>query len=95
MSAYLVLDITVNDAQTYERYKQLAPPAIAAYGGQYRVRGGELEVLEGDWRPNRLVIVEFESVAKAKAFLASPEYAEALSLRHQAAISHAVVVEGL
>jgi uncharacterized protein (DUF1330 family) len=57
MPAYVVVEIAVHDAQTYERYKQLAPPAIAAYGGRYLARGGTTEALEGTWSPPRFVIL--------------------------------------
>jgi len=95
MTAYVILDITVNDPERYEDYKKLAPPAIEAYDGKYLARGGPMEILEGDWQPNRIVILEFESIEMAKNWINSPEYSEARALRHQTATSHAVVVEGL
>ena len=95
MSAYVVLDITVNDPDRYEDYKKLAPPTIEAYGGKYLARGGQMEILEGDWQPNRVVILEFDSIEMAKNWINSSEYSEARALRHQTATSHAVVVEGL
>ena len=95
MSAYVIVDITVTDPERYEDYKKLAPPAIAAYGGKYVVRGGKSEILEGNWEPNRIVILEFESTEKAKEFINSPEYREARALRHETASSNMIVVEGL
>ena len=95
MAAYVILDITVNDPAKYEDYKKLAPPAIEAYGGKYLARGGALEILEGDWQPNRVVILEFQSIEMAKKWINSPEYSDAKTLRHQTATSHAVVVDGL
>jgi uncharacterized protein (DUF1330 family) len=95
MPAYVVIDIEVHDAATYERYKQLAPPAIAAYGGRYLARGGETAVLEGNWQPKRLVILQFDSVARAKEWIDSPEYAEARALRQSCSTGNMVVVEGL
>jgi len=95
MAAYVILDITVNDPAKYEDYKKLAPPAIEAYGGKYLVRGGSMEILEGDWQPNRVVILEFQSIEMAKNWINSPEYSDALALRHQTATSHAIVVDGL
>jgi uncharacterized protein (DUF1330 family) len=56
MAAYVIVDIDVKDAAGYEEYKKLAPPSIAAYGGKYLVRGGNVEILEGDWSPKRFVI---------------------------------------
>ena len=95
MAAYVILDITVNDPAKYEDYKKLAPPAIESYGGKYLARGGALEILEGDWQPNRVVILEFQSIEMAKKWINSPEYSDAKALRHQTATSHAVVVDGL
>ncbi len=95
MSAYVIVDITVTDPERYEDYKKLAPPAIAAYGGKYVVRGGKSEKLEGNWEPNRIVILQFESTEKAKEFINSPEYREARALRHETASSNMIVVEGL
>ena len=95
MSAYVVVDIEVRDAATYERYKQLAPPSIAAYGGRYIVRGGRTDTLEGEWRPSRLVILEFPSLERARAWWESPAYAEAKALRHATASSEMVAVEGV
>ena len=95
MSAFVIADITVNDPERYEDYKKLAPPAIAAYGGKYLARGGKSEILEGNWEPNRIIILEFESLETAKKFINSPEYSEARALRHKTAASNMIVVEAL
>ena len=94
MRAYVIVDIQVTNPDGYEKYKQLAPAAVAAYGGKYLARGGRCESLEGGWQPQRLVILEFESLEKAKAWLNSPEYAPARQLRHKYANSRMIVVEG-
>ncbi|RPH63030.1 MAG: DUF1330 domain-containing protein [Chloroflexi bacterium] len=95
MTAYVIVDIEVTDPAGYEDYKKLAPAAVALYGGKYIARGGKNETLEGDWKPNRLVILEFDSVGQAKAWLNSPEYAPARALRHQYEKTNMVVVEGV
>ncbi len=95
MPAYVILDINVSDPDLFEEYKRLAPETIAAYGGKYLARGGKAEALEGDWTPNRIVILEFDSINTAKAWMDSPEYREARAMRHQAATSNAIVVEGI
>ena len=95
MSAYVIGDITVNDQERYEDYKKLAPPAIAAFGGKYLARGGKAEKLEGNWEPDRVVILEFESIEKAKEWLDSQEYRKARALRHKTASSNMIVVEAL
>jgi len=95
MPAYVIVDITVTDPVGYEEYKKLAPPAVAAYGGKYLARGGKVQTLEGDWAPTRLVILEFESAERAKAWLNSPEYREARQMRHRVAKTNMVVIEGV
>ena len=95
MPAYIILDITVTNPELFEEYKQLAPATIHAYGGKYIARGGQTESLEGDWVPNRIVILEFDSMDKAKAWMNSPEYRKARAMRHQATISRTVLVEGV
>jgi uncharacterized protein (DUF1330 family) len=95
MPAYAIFDIVVTDSERYEDYKKLAPPAIAAYGGKYLVRGGRLDVLEGDWNPSRIVVLEFPTAGQAKAWIDSPEYREARALRHATATTNAILVEGV
>jgi len=85
----------VTDLIGYEEYKKLAPAAVELYGGKYIARGGKTEVLEGDWLPTRLVILQFESSEQAKKWLNSPEYSEARKMRHQTTKSNMVVIEGL
>jgi uncharacterized protein (DUF1330 family) len=94
MPAFIVVDIAIRDAATYARYKQLAPPSIAAYGGRYLVRGGTTTVLEGDWTPERFVILEFESANTARRWWESPEYAEAKALRQSCARTKMLLVDG-
>lgn len=95
MAAYIIIDIEVTDPVGYEDYKKLASPTLAIYGGKYLACGGNTEVLEGEWTPKRLVILEFENSERAKAWLNSPEYAQALALRHKYAKSNTVVVDGV
>jgi len=95
MPAYIVVDIEVQRPAEYERYKELAPPSIARYGGRYLARGGTTEVLEGTWQPTRLVILEFPSAKEARAWWASREYAEAKALRQASARTQMVLLEGL
>jgi uncharacterized protein (DUF1330 family) len=95
MPAYLIAETDILDPEQYEQYKAASPGAIASGGGRFVVRGGELAVLEGDWNPTRLVILEFEDLEAAKAFYASPEYQAAIKLREGAARLNMVAVEGL
>ena len=95
MSAFVIVEIEIRNSETYERYKQLAPPSIAAYGGRYVVRGGEVETLEGNWKPARLVILEFPTMELARAWWASPEYAEGKALRQSCADTEMILVASL
>jgi uncharacterized protein (DUF1330 family) len=95
MPAYVVVEIEVHDPKTYEEYKRLAPPSIAQYGGSYLIRGGNCDVLEGDWMPKRFVMLEFDSVEQAKRWWASPEYAEARALRQRSGQTQMFVVPGM
>jgi uncharacterized protein (DUF1330 family) len=95
MSAYVVVEVEVQDPERYDTYKELAPPSIAQYGGRYVARGGEVTTLEGAWSPKRLVILEFPSVEQAKAWWGSAEYAEAKALRQASARTQMIVVAGL
>jgi uncharacterized protein (DUF1330 family) len=95
MPAYIVLNVTVRERETYDRYKQLAARSVAAYGGRYLVRGGATETLEGQWRPSRFVILEFPTLEQGKAWWTSPEYGPAKALRQSCADTEMVLVEGV
>ena len=95
MAAYVIVDIQVTEPVEYEEYKRLAAPTVAAYGGRYVARGGAAEVLEGDWIPNRLVLLEFESVEQARRWWNSPEYAVAREIRWRTAHTQMVVIPGV
>lgn len=94
MSAYIIVQVNVNDAERYENYKSMVPPSLEPYGGRFIVRGGAVENLEGTWNPARTVVIEFDSVEKAKAWWSSPEYADAKALRQATADTEMIVVEG-
>lgn len=93
MPALVLVEITIHDPALYEAYKKLTPAAVAAYGGRFVVRGNPTESLEGDWHPQRLVVVEFSDVAQAKAWWDSDEYNEAKAIRQKAATTKMLVVE--
>lgn len=95
MPAYIVVETDIHDAEQYELYKQATPAAVAAAGGRFIARGGELAVLEGDWQPKRLVLLEFPDLDAAKRFYNSPEYQEAKRLREGAAGFNMVAVDGV
>ena len=95
MAVYSVVNVQVTDPARYAEYVEKAPATIARYGGKYLARGGEVEVLEGEWHPQRLVILEFESMERFKEWYNSPEYAPLKQLRGEASVTEYVVVEGL
>jgi len=95
MPAYVLVDAKVTDPAQYEEYRKVAPAAIARYGGRYLVRGGATTVLEGEWQPNRIVVLEFPDADAARRFYDSPEYRAARALRAGAAAMNVIVVDGL
>jgi uncharacterized protein (DUF1330 family) len=95
MPAYVIADVTVTDPATMEEYRRLVPPTLAKYGGRFVVRGGAHQTVEGDWKPNRLVILEFPSLEQAKRWYASEEYREPLAMRLRAGRTNLVMVDGL
>jgi uncharacterized protein (DUF1330 family) len=94
MSAIIVVDITVHDAEKYAEYVKQVPVLIERHQGKYLVRGGEVEVIEGSWEPQRLVILEFPSASLAQAFLGDPDYQPVAEIRHAAASTNLILVEG-
>ena len=95
MSAYLISTIEITDPAGYEEYRKLVAPALQQFAGKFLARGGKIDYLEGQWKPKRVVVVEFESMEKARAFSDSPEYAKAKAIRQKTSISSVLVVEGL
>jgi uncharacterized protein (DUF1330 family) len=95
MPAYLIAEVEVTDPAGFEEYRNGVPAAIAAYGGRYLARGGALEPLEGGWTPKRMVVLEFPSMAQAKAWYASAEYHDLMALRQRTTRSKVVLLEGL
>jgi uncharacterized protein (DUF1330 family) len=95
MAAYLIVDVRLKDAAAYEAYKAAVPALIARHGGEYLVRGGALEVLEGAWRPTRLVLFRFPDRAAIHAFMNDPAYAPLKALRHRLAEADMVAVDGI
>ncbi len=95
MSAYVIVDTLIENSEEYEKYKMLAKPIAEKHGGIYRVRGGEMEVLESDlWSPSRMVIVEFPDMASARSFVNSAEYAPVKAIRHKNAKCTLLIVDG-
>ena len=95
MPAYMIVEIEVHDAKAFEEYRKMVVPTIQKYGGKYLVRGGKTEVLEGGWNPKRIVVLEFDSVDKAKQWYHSEDYRPAKEIRLGATTGNTVLVEGV
>jgi len=93
--AYIIADVTVTDPATMEEYRKRVPATLAPYGGRFIVRGGAHQTVEGDWKPNRLVVLEFPSLEQAKRWYDSEEYREPKAMRLRAGRTNLVMVEGV
>ena len=95
MSAYMIIDVEVVDRDTYAEYLEKVPETVKKFGGRYLARGGNVTVLGGQWRPERIVLLEFPSAEHVLRWLQSPEYAHLSPLREQSTTANAIIVEGL
>ena len=95
MPAYVIVEVTIHNPEEYTDYMKLTPASIAAYDGRFVVRGGKTESLEGDWNPQRIVVLEFPSVERAKEWWSSPEYTPAKEIRQRTASTKMILVEGV
>jgi uncharacterized protein (DUF1330 family) len=95
MPAYMLVDLNVHDAAGFQDYRNRVPALIAKHGGEYLVRGGDFEVIEGDWTPHRLVMFRFPNRAAIRAFFDDPDYAELLALRKRTSTSVVVAMDGV
>jgi uncharacterized protein (DUF1330 family) len=95
-AAYVIVEMNISDPERYKKYMAAAPATIAAAGGEYLVRGGKLDKLEGDWTPHRAAVVRFPSFAQARAWYDGEQYRAARELRLGATeYFNAIVVEGV
>jgi uncharacterized protein (DUF1330 family) len=95
VSAYVIVEIDVHDPVGYEDYKKRASETIQAKGGRYLVRGGKTEVLEGDWQPKRIVVLEFPSMDQAREWINCEEYSGPRKMRQRTARTNMILVEGM
>jgi uncharacterized protein (DUF1330 family) len=95
MAAYIISDLTVLDPDAIAVYRTRAAASIARHGGRYLARGGKIEVLEGNWDPKLIVVVEFPDADRARAWYRSPDYAEALAVRDRALTRNLLLVDGV
>ena len=94
MPVYLLIDINVLDQELYTEYTTQVLPLVERYGGRYLVRGNEVYPVSGNWRPERLVLVQFETMDQVQDFLACPDYQALIPLRHRASTSRSIIAEG-
>ena len=94
MSVYVVIEIKILDRDIYAHYIERVPLIVKKYGGRYLARGEQITVLSGDWHPERIILLEFDSLEKVRTWLVSPEYTEIAPLRTQSTVSKAIIVEG-
>jgi uncharacterized protein (DUF1330 family) len=96
MAAYVIADIKITDEAQYAQYRALSPGAVAAAGGEFIVRGGRHQTLEGNWQPSRMVMLRFDTYAQAAAFYDSELYRAARAKRAGATeFVNMIVVEGV
>jgi uncharacterized protein (DUF1330 family) len=94
MPAYLIADVNVTDKDAYETYRTQVMPIVKQYGGRFLVRGGKIETVEGDWRPSRIIVLQFADLAAVRRFYDSKEYRAIIEFRHRAASTRLIFVEG-
>ncbi len=95
MAAYIIVDLEVTDSALFEQYRAAVPATISAYGGKYLIRGGAFDVLEGNWHPKRVIVLQFDSMARLKEWYESADYAPLRSLRAKCAKTNVIAIEGL
>jgi uncharacterized protein (DUF1330 family) len=95
MPVYFIVDNEVTDSAGFEEYRKQVSMTVEKYGGRFLVRGGQIQTLEGDWRPKRIVVTEFPSIEQARRWYDSEEYRALKALRSRSARGSVVLVEGV
>ena len=95
MLAYVIADVTVTDPATMDEYRKQVPATVAKYGGRFLVRGGAHQTVEGEWKPTRLVVLEFPTMDAARRWYDSEDYREPKALRLRSGRTNLVMVEGV
>jgi uncharacterized protein (DUF1330 family) len=93
MSAYMLVEITVGDQATYDRYMEQIPAVIRKYKGRYILRSSKITANSGGWKPDRIILMEFDTLAELRACFASPEYKALGPMREQSTITRSIVIE--
>ena len=95
MSAYLLANITVNNPENYKEYVSKVKSVVEKFGGEYLIRGGEMNIIEGVWPNERNIVIKFPSREKAMEWYNSEEYKPIRQIRHDNAVSNSVIVDGI
>lgn len=95
MAAYMLVDNRVHDQEDFNEYIEKIPQVVAAHGGRFLARGGAIQVIEGDYTPERIVVIEFGSLEQANAFASSPEYLELSVIRNRSTKTSTIIVDGV
>lgn len=92
MSAFVLVEVDIHNMEVYEEYKKLTPSSLAPYGGKFVIRGMDVEALEGEWKHDRLVLLEFPNREKALEWYNSPTYQKAKKIREKASLANFFIV---
>ncbi|HEY1092997.1 MAG TPA: DUF1330 domain-containing protein [Burkholderiaceae bacterium] len=95
MSAYIIADVTVTDAEQMAKYREWSTRSVQEHGAEFIVRGGAVEVLEGSWSPSRVVVIKFADMAAARSFYDSEIYRHARKVRENAGVLNMILVDGV
>ena len=95
MAGYVLIDVEITDHAVFTEFRDRAPAVVEAYGGRFLVRGGATEVVQGDWTPHRVVILEFDSTERAKSWWNSPEHTELRAILDRCSNATTAIVEGV
>ena len=95
MGAYVIVETEITDEPVFDDYLEKVPLIVAAYGGKYLVRGGATHIVQGDWIPKRIAVLEFDSVAQAQAWQDSADYAELKAQLNRSTNSNLIIAEGV
>ncbi|MFZ0052062.1 MAG: DUF1330 domain-containing protein [Desulfobaccales bacterium] len=94
MPVYLIIDVAVIDPDLYGEYVEQVPAVVERYGGRYLARGGDVVPLTADWHPQRIILIEFDSIDQVRDCFTSPEFLALAPLRKESTTSRAIIVEG-
>ena len=95
MAAYFIVDLEVTDRVRFKDYADAVPSTISAYGGRYLIAGGSVETIEGAWDPKRIIVIEFESLERAREWWGSEKYRELRELRRETSQAKILLVDGV